>query len=213
MSVTNPWWEVLDHLVYGVPDLEAGVEDLTRRTGIRATAGGRHQGRGTHNALLGLGPGSYLELIAPDPGQPTPPQPRRFGLDRLGQPRLVAWAIRVQDIEAEVRRARRGGYDPGPVERMSRDRPDGLRLEWRLTPELPELPSLVPFLIDWGSSPHPSQSASPGLHLRELRGQHPDPEPVRQRLLALGVHLPVDRGPAPALIATLETPQGPVQLR
>jgi hypothetical protein len=207
------WQDVLDHLVYGVPDLQRGMEDLARRTGVRAVAGGRHQGQGTHNALLGLGPGSYLELIAPDPSQPAPPRPRRFGLDNLERPRLVTWAIRVHDIEREVERARQRGYDPGSVERMSRDRPDGIRLEWRLSSGLRELPSLVPFLIDWGSSPHPSQDASSDLHVRELRGWHPDPDSVRRLLHALEVDLPIDYAPTPALTATLETPRGLVQLR
>jgi hypothetical protein len=209
----NHWREVLDHLVYAVPDLEAGVEDLARRTGVRPAAGGAHPGRGTHNALLGLGSGSYLELIAPDPRQPTPSRPRRFGLDGLGRARLVAWAIRVPDIEDRARRARERGHDPGPVETMGRDRPDGVRLRWRLTSGPAESPSPVPFLIDWGSSPHPSQGAPAGARLLELRGQHPDPESVRRLLLALEVELPIDPGPEPALIATLETPRGPVRLR
>ncbi len=209
----SSWREALDHLVYGLPDLESGVEDLARRTGVRPAAGGVHPGRGTHNALLSLGPGSYLELIAPDPLQPAPPRPRRFGLDGLERPRLVAWAIRVQDIERRVRRARERGYDPGPVETMGRDRPDGVRLRWRLTSGPAESPSPVPFLIDWGSSPHPSQGAPTGVRLLELRGQHPDPESVRRLLLALEVELPIDPGPEPALIAALETPRGPVRLR
>jgi len=53
------------------------------RFGVRARAGGKHNGQGTHNALLGLGAQTYLEIIAPDPGQPTPSMPRPFGVDGL----------------------------------------------------------------------------------------------------------------------------------
>ena len=52
-------------------------------TGVRPSYGGAHPGLGTHNALLSLGHHSYLEIIAPDPNQPTPPRPRPFGLDEL----------------------------------------------------------------------------------------------------------------------------------
>ncbi len=46
----------VDHLVYAVPDLDRGIAYIEQLLGIRATLGGRHVGRGTHNALLALGP-------------------------------------------------------------------------------------------------------------------------------------------------------------
>src|SRR5205807_5926042 len=102
---------MIDHIVYGVFDLEAGVADLERRLGIRAVAGGKHPGRGTHNALLGLGGQTYLEIIARDPDQKQSPPRLQFALDELTRPRLVAWAIRAHGIDAVVERARRTGYD------------------------------------------------------------------------------------------------------
>ncbi|MCP3961868.1 MAG: VOC family protein [bacterium] len=38
---------MLDHLLWGVPDLERGVHDFAEATGVRAAAGGRHAGVGT----------------------------------------------------------------------------------------------------------------------------------------------------------------------
>jgi hypothetical protein len=49
--------------------------------------------------------------------------------------------------------------------------------------------------------------------LRDLRAEHPEPEPIRRALAALGAALAVAKGPAPALIATLATPNGVVELR
>jgi Glyoxalase-like domain len=204
----------IDHVVYGVRDLDAAVEELAERLGVRAAAGGRHVGRGTHNALLGLGGAVYLEIIAVDPDQQPPPGPLPFGLDRVRLPRLVGWAARTSAIEDQMARARARGHDPGPLHEMSRRRPDGLLLEWRLSRDAPDPDRLVlPFLIDWGSSPHPSESVPQGVRLVELRGEHPDPGPVRDQLAALDVALPVDEGPAPALVATLDTPRGQVTLR
>lgn len=203
----------VDHLVHGVLDLEDGVTSLERRLGVRAVAGGRHPGRGTHNALLGLGGGSYLEVIAPDPEQVRPAGPLPFGLDRLTEPGLVAWAVRVGDIDAFVEEARRAGYDPGPVRDRSRARPDGVRLEWRLTEDSPAGPGFpVPFLIDWLDAPHPAATAPGGVRLLELRARHSDPEAVRRALRVLAVEIPVEQAPAPGLTAVLDTPNGRITL-
>ena len=123
---------MLDHLVYAVPDLDDAVRDFEARSGVRPTPGGRHPGRGTHNALVALGPDRYLEIIAPDPTQPAPAEPRAFGLDGLRAPRVATWAAKALDLDARVERARAAGYDPGSVVAMSRERPDGVRLDWRL---------------------------------------------------------------------------------
>ncbi|MEN3325857.1 MAG: hypothetical protein V7638_664 [Acidobacteriota bacterium] len=93
---------MLDHLVYATPDLEATCRDLEIRLGVRASAGGQHPGRGTHNALLSIGPRAYLEIIAPDPLQPEI-RPVWFGLDQLTAPKLITWAMRVGDLEAFVK--------------------------------------------------------------------------------------------------------------
>ncbi|HTT71934.1 MAG TPA: VOC family protein [Anaeromyxobacteraceae bacterium] len=198
----------LDHLVYGVRDLEEGMAELDRRLGVLAARGGKHAGRGTHNALIGLGGRTYLEIIAFD-GEAGPlVRPPLFALDRFALPRLVGFAVGVEDIEAVAESARRRGYDPGPVEAMARVRSDGTALRWRLTP--PPAPPLgvVPFLIDWGDSSHPGETSPQGPRLVELRAEHPEPAVVRRALAALGVDLRVDAGPEVALVATLESERG-----
>ena len=203
-----------DHVVYGVADLDLAVEELAERLGVRPASGGRHVGRGTHNALLALGESVYLEVIAADPEQAQAPGPLAFALDRVRLPRLVGWASRTADLDRLAAAARERGYDPGEVRQMSRRRPDGFLLEWRLTRHDGDPDRLVvPFLIDWGRSPHPSEAAPRGVRLVELRGEHPDPAGVRAALEALGATLPVDEGPQPALVATLDTPRGRVVLR
>jgi hypothetical protein len=205
---------VIDHIVYGVLDLDAGIADLERRLGVRPSAGGRHPGRGTHNALLGLGGQAYWEVIARDPGQEPPAGPLPFALQGLTEPRLVGWAIRVHGIDGFVERARRAGYDPGQVREMSRVRPDGTRLVWRLAQDPPAGPGFpVPFVIDWLDSAHPSASAPAGVTLERISAVHPDPESLRQPLEALGAGIIVAEGAQPALAAILDTPRGRVELR
>ena len=62
----------IDHLMWVVPDLRAGIDDLHARTGVRAALGGSHPSMGTANAILGLGTGVYLEVLGPDPDLAEP---------------------------------------------------------------------------------------------------------------------------------------------
>ena len=102
---------MIDHLVYGAPELTSAVSCLENLLGVTAAAGGRHEGRGTHNALLALGEDTYLEVIAPDPSQPAPSGPRPFGLDHLAERRLVTFAVHVASRPADL--AARGGTRRG----------------------------------------------------------------------------------------------------
>jgi hypothetical protein len=203
---------VIDHLVHATPDLDATVAELAGR-GLMLSPGGAHDGLGTRNALADLGGGAYLEVIGPDPEQPEPAQPRPFGIDGLREPRLVAWAVRVADLDAAVAVARSRGHDPGAARDMARLRGDGVRLAWRLTPPPAAVPEVVPFLIAWGDTEHPSRTAARGARLVSFTAAHPNPTDVRGRLAALGVtDLTVEPAPSPALRALIETPSGPVEL-
>ncbi|WP_020496922.1 VOC family protein [Sciscionella marina] len=200
----------LDHLVYAGPDIDRLVDSFTERTGITPVLGGRHVGRGTRNYLAGLGGVAYLELIGPD--DPAQPKPSTFGIDELSEPRLAAWVVRPDDIEATVRQARAHGYDPGDIGPLSRRTPEGVLLEWRLTPNRGDrFGGLAPALIDWLDAPHPSTNDLPELRLLSLRGTHPDPQAPRAVLRALDIQLDIDTG-IPGLIAELDTPNGRVTL-
>jgi hypothetical protein len=204
----------VDHLVYAVPDLAAGVADLERRLGVRAASGGQHPGRGTRNALIALGPDSYLEILAPDPAQPAPADGRWFGVDPQVPARLAGWAAKGADLPRLAASAAQRGAPLGPVVAGSRQRPDGVTLKWTLTdPGQASGVTVLPFFIDWADGPHPAATAPRGPVLESLRAEHPRPDLAREPLAALGIDLPVDRGPRPALVAVLRTVSGVVELR
>ncbi|MQA97838.1 MAG: VOC family protein [Streptosporangiales bacterium] len=160
----------------------------------------------------GRGGGAYLEIVGPDPEQGAVSGPRPFGIDRLAAPHLVTWAVAVTDIDAAVAAARARGVDPGDPLPMSRRTPEGELLEWRLTPP-PAGPTLLPFLIDWGSTPHPTSRGLPEVELHSLTGYHPHPDTEHPRLAALGADLELHPGDTPELSAVLITDTGPLTLR
>jgi Glyoxalase-like domain len=194
--------------------LNRGVEEIEKLLGVRATPGGQHPGRGTRNALITLGPASYLEIIGPDPDQPPPKAPRPFGIDGLKKSRLVAWAAKGADLERLRDDAVRKGIGLGEVLSGSRRRSNGVLLEWRYTnPQTVLAHGLIPFFIDWGQSPHPAQSAAKGPSMIALRAEHPDAQRVQHLLRELGLDLPVQLGATHALVAIIDSPRGRVELR
>ena len=205
--------EKIDHLVYATPDLDKSVKAIERLLGVRPVPGGQHPGAGTRNLLVGLGDSIYLEIIGPDPDQPNPPKPRRFGIDELKAARLATWAAKGTDLERIVRKAEQHGMDLGTVQPGSRLRPDGVLLSWRFTvsPFLTE-GGVLPFFIDWGDSQHPARSLPQGCSLVGLRAEHPAPKRIESMARSIDLDLRVTKG-APALIATISTPAGTVELR
>jgi hypothetical protein len=173
----------VDHLVYTTPDLQLGIDTAEKLFGVRATPGGQHPGQGTRNALIALGPATYLEIIGPDPEQPTPAGGRRFGIDDLKAPHLLTWVAKGKSLEAFAADARAHGVDLGAAIPGSRKRPDGVVLSWTYTdPRVVLADRLVPYFIDWGSSPHPSATAARGVTLVSFRAEHPDAERVQAML-------------------------------
>ncbi len=204
----------VDHLVYATADLDRGIAEVERLLGVRATPGGRHPAWGTCNALIALGPTCYLEIISADPDHLPSSDARPFGLDARGPSRLAAWAAKGSGLENFRNEAAKHGIELGDVLAGSRRRPDGVLLTWQLTDlRCVVADGIVPFFIDWGQSPHPALAASQGATLLELHAEHPDADCVRRILRGIAFDLPVEAGPAPALIAQIDCPKGRIVLR
>lgn len=204
---------VVDHLVYGVPDLEAGMAGIERLLGCDVVPGGRHEDWGTRNALVSLGETCYLEIIGPDPDTTIDGDPVLFGLDVLEQPRLVTWAAKGNDLDVILERATTVGVDLGGVFPGSRQLPDGSVLAWRLTnPFAERINGTVPFFIDWGSSTHPAAMLPPGCDLVDLTVAHPDAARVESVLRAVGIPVEVTVQATMAIAATIQTPNGIINL-
>ena len=184
----------LDHIVIAGPDLGALVAWFAELTGVTAEPGGRHP-IGTQNALVALtvdgrrGP-QYIELIGPYDDAAGEPLPTKFGISELAGPKVQTYAVRVPDIDGAVASAHEVGWETGPVGDLSRRTPAGDLLEWRLTrseaePERYDLP----FLIDWGETPHPGETIGPSLELVSFARLEPTPESaesLRRELAAVG---------------------------
>lgn len=202
---------MLDHIVLATPDIDETAAWLAEHTGVVASEGGPHVGKGTRNRLCSFGD-TYLEIIGPDPDQPDPIEPRSFGIDHLKSARVVTWCARQHDLRSVVAAGAAVGLGYTDPVAMRREAP-GMTLDWELSlPTGDTEGGILPFFIDWGESPHPSASAAPGLGLVSLSATHPDPEHVANVLSALGETLDVVKAETARLIVVVAGPGGTVQL-
>jgi len=204
---------MIDHIVYGVHDLEGEVASMASLLGMTPSYGGPHLGLGTANYLCALGGDTYLEIIGPDPTQQGPDQARPFGLDRMMTAGVITWCARTDDLDGVVARAAEAGLDYDEPVAMQRRSPAGL-LEWRLSfPRFDTRGGIVPFFIEWGDTAHPAASAAQGLSLVSMHGLHPSPDRATSVLASLGLDLEVRRAPEPGLAVRVRGPGGEIPLR
>jgi hypothetical protein len=202
--------DAFDHILIGAPDLDVGIRWVEERTGVRAKFGGNHPGAGTRNALLSLGTGHYLEIIAPDPAQANAPEARE--LKELSSPRMIQWAIHTDDIAAAKRMVETAGIKTVGPQPGSRQRPDGKLLRWQ-TLGVEQNTPLVPFFIQWeADSPHPS-SDSPRLGTaKSLRFETPQPDELHRILHAAAVQADIRKSGVPRIVLVVQTPRGEIEV-
>ena len=205
---------LLDHILLGCHELQAAIDFLAQRTGVRAAFGGVHPGRGTQNALLSLGKNHYLEIIAPDPAQVDSNNPLALALRKLPEPRLVGWAAHPGELRSFAKKLKEAGIAfEGPTT-GSRKRPDGRLLQWQTLALKDNGSGLLPFFIEWSAdSPHPSTDAPTGLRLVGFQLVTPQPEALSKTAALLSLHVTVIKGDPSAMRSTLAGPKGNLNLR
>ena len=202
----------VDHIMWGVRDLDEGIAFVEEHTSIKAAIGGVHPNRGTRNALISLGERQYLEILAPDPAQAVMDGRAAF-LKTLTKPQIITWAAGTRDIGAIEKSVEAAGYETEGIQAGSRKKPDGSVLEWRNLTLKGHDGNIIPFVIEWGpSSTHPSVDSPAGCKLKELRLEHPDPEKMNGFLEAMGFEVRIGEGQAPKVSALIATPKGDFEL-
>jgi len=210
----------IDHLVIGATTLEQGIAAVKDWLGVNVPYGGSHEKMGTHNCLMQLGDGIFLEIIALNNRAGSLEQPRWFGLNDpyvryriTAQPTLLGWVVNTDNLTRLISETH---YSMGQIEHMTRG-----KLQWLFS--LPEdgrllAGGLVPYAIEWQTAPHPStMMANLGCHLLKIDLYHNHPAWLHTILKSIGsadlvtIHtLPHDT--PPYLLVTINTPHGPKHL-
>ncbi len=202
----------IDHLMWVVPDLEA----RHRRARSAAPACAQRSAGATHRWARRTRSSASALACTWRCSAPTRAlaEPTGFGATLAAEPapRLASWAVRTNDIESVCATLTDAGWPVSPTP-MTRTRTDGSTLTWSLA-VLPGRPlgDHWPFVIDWGSSPHPSDSAPGPCTLERLVVTDSDPWELQRLLAVVEVDgIVVEQG-AGSVRATLGSPLGPVEL-
>ena len=211
----------LDHIMFAVSDLDAGIEQIKNLTGVSAEFGGSHAGAGTRNALLSFGNEQYLEIIAPDPVQNVTGTgvtgngvtgtefTGAMAAELLSLPcgYIRTWAVATKDFTPVVLVLERFGYGHHMIE-MSRTRPDGVQLAWQILFVTHQPHGLaMPFFINWQESEHPAQLAPGGCELQWFSVECPGADEFQRFCSAIDINVRVAKGDL-KLSARLQSPLG-----
>lgn len=180
----------LDHLLWEELRLSEGERRFAALTGVTPAFGGNHPDMGTHNSLLSLGQGKYLEIVALDPAhlkaanlpEETPPD---------FTPRLFAFGVRAYDLLRVEQLVSAGGLKVSRLHDISRELPDGRMLRWQaVVVEGHDFRNFIPFFTLCGDMVHPSETAPKGCDLLEFSVGHPQHRELSRLYAALEVNVP-----------------------
>jgi len=193
----------LDHFAIAANTLVEATAHVEEALGVPLQPGGEHAVFGTHNRLLGLADGLYLEAIAIDPEATPERQPRWFDLDRFdGAARITNWICRSGDLDSTLAAL---PVDAGAPVSLTRG-----DLSWQMAvPKSGILPydNIFPALIQW-QGPHPApRLTQQGCSLRRLVVSHPEAQALAELLPLDDARVVFETGPA-ALRAEIDTPHG-----
>ena len=194
----------IDHLIIAINNIDQGIRDFTALTGVTPEKGGQHPGRNTQNALVSLGSGRYLEILAPAASVSNPETVIPFPKLTLG-----GWALRGS-LDAQLAGLKAAGFAiVGPTP-GSRQKPDGGMLEWRTGGAQGPGLSLAPFLIEWSArTPHPSSTSPGGCTLDNVIVREADPTNLQKFFTAVGYRGKASRGER-GMVINLTCPKGKV---
>jgi hypothetical protein len=164
-----------DHVILAVQDLDAAARRLHEELGLASVIGGRHPGHGTGNRIVPLG-ADYIELLGIVDAREAAASPLgQFVADLVATgDQLMALCLGTRRLDELSVRLDRAAHP------MSRTRPDGVEVSWRLLGLEDAIgPERLPFFIEWQgpAGHHPGRTsirhevAAGGIAWVELGGE------------------------------------------
>lgn len=205
---------IIDHIVYGVPDFEKAIADLTEKLGVKPVFGGKHVGFGTQNACVHLGDQCYLEILANDDQNTSFQGQKWMGIDMISKPSIIRWAAKSTELVRDSHFLREYDINHGCLATGERITPENDTLQWKMTlPTASSIIDIVPFLLDWSDSTHhPCDLLESTCKLLSIDFYHPHPEQIQPLFLALGIEKTIIFSSKPKISVIIRGRKGDITL-
>ncbi len=136
-----------DHFIILVGDLKRGMENF-RELGFEVQPGGEHPAFGSHNAIIALADGAYLELVAfTNPALAA----KTFWGDLVrkleNHEGFGSYVLSSDDLTNDVQAFRQRGLEVADPQPGTRTRPDGQSVAWHTAVVGGTISGFLPFLI------------------------------------------------------------------
>ena len=195
----------LDHIAISGKTLDEASDHVESSLGVKLQDGGCHDRYGTHNKLLSLANGIYLEAIAINPHVVKPRYPRWFNLDNFnGKPRITNWICRSENINSDTKNI---FFESTEIIKMKRN-----QLQWLMTvPRNGILPfdGAFPAILQWETIPPIANLAPSGCDLRHMTILHPKALTLQNKIKSINdPRISFEPNNKVAFFAEFDTPHG-----
>lgn len=146
----------LDHVLLGTADLDVAMEDFEKKTGVKPVMVTSLKGCGTVSARIAFENCVFLEIVAPDPKQPTCSSDLKESLAKLPAGEMVplGYAVRhKKTVDMQKERFEPMGFSCDQVTMVAIDRCKPWKWDMVFL-EGHNDGGLVPFFVSWGEAHH-----------------------------------------------------------
>lgn len=183
----------LDHIVLACSDLDQGIEDFEKLTGVKPVFVVSLNGMGTKSARVTFQEPIFLELIAPDPKQATQHMGSKLAGIPPGKFVPLHYAVRSTGLEERKKAWKEIGLGCDMVTMVAKDR--GMPWNWDMwiIQEHTE-GGLIPYFCDWKGGTHASGRLPILGNFGKVTVTAPSSSPIHKLLDGFG-NINVETGP------------------
>ena len=194
----------IDHVILAINNLDSGMAQFERMTGVKPVFGGEHPGRGSHNALVSFGENTYLEIIAPRMNLDSVEAGHVAYLQDFDSLTPMGWAVTSSDTVGTKNILVEQGFAVSGFSSGGREKPNGDKLAWTTFGIAEDVPGL-PFFIHWHmGTPHPATTSPSGAKLSQVYIQTPEAERLQKMVTSLDLPVTISNANVPAMKLVIE---------